>query len=908
MMLIEKIRPNFRKNHETRRGKMKNFVMMVAGICMMLWSNSAKADLPPAPEQCTSQSECFAILGNGNLYIDRKGVEKGVITLPSSGVGKVQEGEGYIVATWVQDTIVWVYHLATGTSCTRDLQTSCSGEMVVYGQEVFIGCPELVGLVRMPVDCSTHYLHQGGTWDYAASLTRGSSSNSEIYVTENQYNQIGYFEADNMGASVSYPTSISNLGFVRYNDPTASVYFNGNDGQWGIFYRVAPLTTTPPHQVLVYVPDEITHMSINDTHIFGSTNFSYGFLVDIANQSFSILNINSCGANAMSNDTLYVYSPDSQAKVRAFDMQGNEKTSFSPLPLVAYSIVYLNPTIPGQCQNSLVEVGEVCDGTDFDGETCESRGYGGGELACNLSCSAISEINCWYCGDGIKNDGEECDGNEFGAATCSDYGYTSGALVCNSNCEIETTGCYTCGDGFIEGAEQCEGNDLNGGTCENTGFVSGTLSCNNCMYDTSGCSSCGDNIINATDLCDGSHIVEACQTLGMGFSGGTLACNSTCDDYDTSGCTKCGNGVLETGEECDLSNLDGATCDNLGFGTGAVTCYANCTYNVQGCSNPPQETCGNNVVDPGEQCDDGNRSIGDGCDEECQLEPDQSNCSNNIIEADEQCDGTDLGGISCNSLGFLSGAIYCRSNCTIDAASCNYGSYQNTSLNIEPSANPDSGSFNDTQINAYNEITDSRTLLCQASVDGEDLLFTTSAEGYCPVEIKYGVDNKAQIGTVFAMIYKPENALNDANPVMRIKPDGALSFEGGANMRAHLWAYPEISLNNIVTESAEDNISLREEFVSVNPRNGNSGRFVVVAMGSGLNRYCSIQEPEKCAIIVGGTEEVLDLDNLEESLGQIGRSPKSGCSIAGGPSGNKEIPVFLVVTLLFLAVRIQRRK
>jgi cysteine-rich repeat protein len=36
-------------------------------------------------------------------------------------------------------------------------------------------------------------------------------------------------------------------------------------------------------------------------------------------------------------------------------------------------------------------------------------------------------------------------------------------------------------------------------------------------------------------------------------------------------------------------------------------------------ANPPQ-TCGNGVLDPGEQCDDGNKLFGDGCSADCQIE------------------------------------------------------------------------------------------------------------------------------------------------------------------------------------------------------------------------------------------------------------------------------------------------
>jgi cysteine-rich repeat protein len=51
--------------------------------------------------------------------------------------------------------------------------------------------------------------------------------------------------------------------------------------------------------------------------------------------------------------------------------------------------------------------------------------------------------------------------------------------------------------------------------------------------------------------------------------------------------------------------------------------------------------CGNGVLNPGEQCDDGNRVSGDGCDANCTL----TACGNGIVTAGEQCDdgNTDQG-------------------------------------------------------------------------------------------------------------------------------------------------------------------------------------------------------------------------------------------------------------------------
>ena len=61
----------------------------------------------------------------------------------------------------------------------------------------------------------------------------------------------------------------------------------------------------------------------------------------------------------------------------------------------------------------------------------------------------------------------------------------------------------------------------------------------------------------------------------------------------------CGNGVVDPGEQCD----DGNTVSGDG-------CSASCRL----------EACGNGILDPGEQCDDGNLVSGDGCSAGCRLE------------------------------------------------------------------------------------------------------------------------------------------------------------------------------------------------------------------------------------------------------------------------------------------------
>jgi cysteine-rich repeat protein len=86
----------------------------------------------------------------------------------------------------------------------------------------------------------------------------------------------------------------------------------------------------------------------------------------------------------------------------------------------------------------------------------------------------------------------------------------------------------------------------------------------------------------------------------------------------------CGNGDVDPGEQCDTSGP-------------SATCSAFCTFPV----------CGNSIVEqPGEQCDDGNFTGGDGCSASCQLESGGSGpfsmCGNGIVEGAEQCDDGDL--------------------------------------------------------------------------------------------------------------------------------------------------------------------------------------------------------------------------------------------------------------------------
>lgn len=91
--------------------------------------------------------------------------------------------------------------------------------------------------------------------------------------------------------------------------------------------------------------------------------------------------------------------------------------------------------------------------------------------------------------------------------------------------------------------------------------------------------------------------------------------------------------------------------------------------------------CGNGRVNVGEGCDDGNLTAGDGCSATCTIEGGYqctaapsvcvSSCGNGQIDAGEACDGAALNGQTCVGLGYASGSLACRNDCTaFDESAC----------------------------------------------------------------------------------------------------------------------------------------------------------------------------------------------------------------------------------------------
>ena len=290
-----------------------------------------------------------------------------------------------------------------------------------------------------------------------------------------------------------------------------------------------------------------------------------------------------------------------------------------------------------QCGDGTIGGSETCDGSNLGGATCEALGFAGGTIAC-AGCG-LDTSGCTLCGNDTRDGSETCDGSDLGGTTCEMLGFTGGTLGCISSCVFDTGGCVgtvvdVCGDGVATGSEVCDNGDLNGGSCATLGFVSGTLGCgSDCTFETAACSRCGDGVLDAEESCDGSVPVElTCSTEG--FAAGTLGCSATCE-LDVTACTLCGNGALDAGEVCDGSDFGDATCGSLGVGEGSLACLPGCVIDTTACAVAPVDVCGDGVA-----------------------------------TGDESCDGDDLLGLSCDALGFASGALACTAECMLNTTAC----------------------------------------------------------------------------------------------------------------------------------------------------------------------------------------------------------------------------------------------
>ncbi len=258
------------------------------------------------------------------------------------------------------------------------------------------------------------------------------------------------------------------------------------------------------------------------------------------------------------------------------------------------------------------------------------------------------------CGDGFLDPGEACDGSELSVSECSALGwhFQSGPILCNADCTLNVQVCSgRCGDGELQtdAGEHCEGTNLNGQSCQLLSLGGGTLTCDGeCHFDASGCETsavCGDGTIHEPfEDCEGDDLQGAtCQSLG--YHGGQLLCGLDCR-FDIEPCTafgRCGDGTIQTlyGEVCEGDDLQEETCAGLGWYGGQLLCGNDCTYDLSGCEAVGR--CGDGVIQ---------------------------------TEQGEECDGANLGGFSCDlDTAFHGGLAVCGDDCRLDLSACEATGY-----------------------------------------------------------------------------------------------------------------------------------------------------------------------------------------------------------------------------------------
>jgi cysteine-rich repeat protein len=301
-----------------------------------------------------------------------------------------------------------------------------------------------------------------------------------------------------------------------------------------------------------------------------------------------------------------------------------------------------------RCGNRVVEAGEQCDdGNTMAGDGCENN--------CRFSCETNAQCA----------DMEACNGAETCNVTthrCAPGTAPADGTACGAGriCRRAVCVAAQCGDTIVTAPEQCDdGNTVAGDGCENT-----------CRFSCETNAQCAD-----TEPCNGA---ETCNVATHRCVRGTPLADSTACGTGricrAGACTttRCGNRIVEPGEQCDDGNtVAGDGCEN--------TCRFSCENNTQCADTEPcngAETCnvtthrcapgtaladnttcgtgrvcrmavctatrcGNRIVEPGEQCDDGNTVAGDGCESSCRF-----SCESNTQCADtEACNGAE----TCNT-------------------------------------------------------------------------------------------------------------------------------------------------------------------------------------------------------------------------------------------------------------------
>lgn len=292
---------------------------------------------------------------------------------------------------------------------------------------------------------------------------------------------------------------------------------------------------------------------------------------------------------------------------------------------VGQTCTFSPPPPPALCGNGVIETGEICDdGNAHGGDGCSGLcavETGWKCTAQNIPCVATQ------CGDGVLAGNEQCDD---GIVNTTSGCTPSCTIAPNASCPANGGPCVpmVCGDGYVTGTEQCDTGSKDGQHgCSTTCQVVDGWSCP--LANAPCTEKCGDGMVVGDEQCDEQADVACCSSsckLKTGF-----VCDPSKTPHSQPATPYCGNGVVNGpsnagstvrgSEQCDDGNIipfDGCspTCSNEPL-CGTVNTY------VAGSTAGPYQCfarCGDGLVLPPEQCDDGNTLNNDGCDSSCKVE------------------------------------------------------------------------------------------------------------------------------------------------------------------------------------------------------------------------------------------------------------------------------------------------
>lgn len=246
----------------------------------------------------------------------------------------------------------------------------------------------------------------------------------------------------------------------------------------------------------------------------------------------------------------------------------------------------------GDCGNGMIDAGEDCDGDDLGGMSCSDvdRNFTSGTLACDASCSfdtsacsmdplvpvvTLNEITSTPVPEGPyvgAPDAIELYNAGNGPADLSGWRLTDDPMFA-----VDSTYTFPAGS-TLEAGEYLVLVQIGINDQGDYPFGISDDSVESIVLDDG-----SGTVIDSIDVDGYDARISWCRIPDG--DGEWTWCDQTFGETNVEAVTACGNDVLEDGEECDGADLGGADCVSIGLGFtgGTLACTPGCVPDVSGC-------------------------------------------------------------------------------------------------------------------------------------------------------------------------------------------------------------------------------------------------------------------------------------------------------------------------------------